>query len=89
LQSKSFYLDLSVSVFYILTIADIVLWKSYKAGSIHEFRSHYNEFVKLFFVIVSVTEMLFDLSVPSFETLAVSAKRRFESQFYVVNNDVV
>ena len=46
-------------------------------------------FLVIVVVTDSVTGTLFDVDHSSFETLMFNAKRRFEREFNVVDNDVV
>jgi len=65
---------------YCLCLYDTGLWKFYKTTVINKLKSAYNRCMKMFFGYSqyhSVTQMLLDLALPSFETLITNSRFTF------------
>jgi len=68
------------------------LWNTYSVKCMKKFRSCYRRRVKTFFGydrLHSVTAILLDLQLPSFDTLLYNYKFSFNMQFLCSDNDVV
>jgi len=77
---------------FCLCFYDIALWKSFKVGTMNKFRSCYNKCVKLWFGYqrsYSVTAMLFELAIPTFDTIIINAKQRYRRCCITVQNSLV
>jgi len=77
---------------YCLCFYDIALWKSFKVGTMNKFRSCYNKCVKLLFGYrrsYSVTTMLFELAIPTFDTIIINSKQRYSLCCNTVQNSLV
>ena len=62
---------------YCICLYDAGLWSRYKFGSFNKLSSSYNKYMKLFFGYKrrdSVTQIVFDLALPSFNTIVHSSK---------------
>lgn len=71
-------------------VYDVALWKLYKAASLEKFWSFYNKCTKLFVGYgrrESITRMLYDLGLPSFNAFILNAKHRFNNCCSVVDNN--
>jgi len=63
-----------------LCFYDVALWSSFSSGALNKLRSAYNKCVKICFGykwFSSVTQMLFQLNLPSFDTLIHDSRFRF------------
>ena len=77
---------------FCLCFYDIALWKTFKVGTMNKFRSCYNKCVKLFFGyqrLDSVTAMLFELALPTFDTILINCKQRYINCCNSVKNSLV
>ena len=77
---------------FCLCFYDIALWKSFKVGAINKFRSCYNKCVTLFFGYRranSVTTMLRELALPTFDTILFNSKQRYIRCRHNVHNSLV
>ena len=77
---------------YCLCFYDISLWTRYSMQHLHKFRSCYHKCLKVFFgypKYSSVTSMLLDLKLPSFNTILHNACLSFNTRLSFVNNAVV
>ena len=87
-------LNVKVALFrsYCLCLYDIALWNVYKTGSLLKFRSCYHRCAKLFFKYRkydSVTCMLLETGLPSFETIISNANHVFNSKWSSCSNVLV
>ena len=85
-------LKLTLFKCYILYVFyDIGLWSKYTAGALAKFKSCYYKCVKAFGYkrFNSVTYMLCDLSLPSFDTVILNSKYCFKMQCRMTNNALV
>jgi len=76
---------------YCLCFYDIALRKSFKVGTMNKFRSCYNKCVKLLFGYqrsYSVTAMLFELAISTFDTI-INSKQRYRRCCNTVQNSLV
>jgi len=90
--SCSVPVKLSLFKTYCLNLYDIALWHTYLKGSMQKLRSCYNSCVKMFFSYsrnYSMTQTLFELNIPSFDTLLFNSSVRFLHCWHNCNNDVV
>jgi len=77
---------------YCLCFYDIALWYLYSIGSLSKFRSCYNKCIKLFFRYKkydSVTNILFETGLPSFDTVCHNAKCTFRTRWLSCSNSMV
>jgi len=77
---------------YCLCFYDISLWTRYSMQHLNKFRSCYHKCLKVFFgypKYSSVTSMLLDLKLPSFNTILHNACLSFNTRLSFVNNAVV
>jgi len=77
---------------FCLCFYDIALWKTFNAGTMNKFRSCYNKCVKLFFGyrhVDSVTAMLSELALPTFDTVLINCKQRYIRCCNSVHNSLV
>ena len=77
---------------FCLCLYDVALWSSYYISSINKFRSCYNKCMKLFFgynLYASVTNMLLEIGLPSFDTLLWNCRTIFKRCERSCNNDLV
>jgi hypothetical protein len=71
---------------------DSALWASYNIGSMNKLRSCYHKCVKMFFGFKrsdSMTNILLQLRLPSFNTLLANGAFSFRRQMLACNNVVV
>jgi len=77
---------------FCLCFYDIALWKYYNISSMTRFRYCYNRCMKLFFGYsryYSVTSMLLDLNLPSFDTIMHNSILQFMDSLNRCNNNLV
>ena len=77
---------------YCLCMYDTALWKRYNATTISKLRSAYNKCIKIFFGFRrrdSMTNVLFQLGLPSFDTIIHNASFSFLRQSSMCNNRLV
>jgi exonuclease III len=77
---------------YCLCFYDIALWDNYSRTSLLSFKSAYNKCIKCFFGFdryFSVTCMLFELSLPSFDTLLLNSKTLLTRRLLNCSNSVI
>jgi len=77
---------------YCLCLYGTALWNTYKVNCMKKLRSCYHRCIKTFFGydrLYSVTAILLDLQLPSFETLLYNYKYSFYMQFLCSDNAVV
>jgi len=77
---------------YCICFYGMELWKSYTMSAINRLRSCYVKCMKLFFNYPkyhSVTNMLFELELPSFDTLIWNSKARFKRQVKNCCNGII
>ena len=77
---------------YCLCLYDVALWVHYFSKSFDKFRSCYNRCLKLFFGYIrydSVTCMLSDINLPSFELVFYSSKNSFFNRWNLCANHLV
>jgi len=71
---------------------DIGSWKVYYKGTLNRFWSCYHKCLKIFFVYRrtdSVTDMLFTLKLPSFDTILHNGKQQFVLSVLRSGNNVI
>jgi len=71
---------------------NIGLWSKYTAGALAKFKLCYYKCIKAFFGYKhfdSVTYMLCDLSLPSFDTVILNSKYCFKMQCHMTDNALV
>jgi len=71
---------------------DIGLWKVYNKGTLNRFRSCYYKCLKIFCVYRltdRVTDMLFTLKLPSFDTILHNGKQQFLLSVLRSGNNVI
>jgi exonuclease III len=77
---------------YCLCIYDLALWHRYTSMSFNKLKSCYHKCIKKLFGFArmdSMTGILFDLSLPSFETIVHNCKYVFHSQSVSAPNPIV
>jgi len=77
---------------YCICFYGMELWKSYSMSAINRLRSCYVKCMKLFFNCPkyhSVTNMLFELELPSFDTLIWNSKARFKRKVKNCCNGII
>ena len=77
---------------YCLCMYDTALWKRYNVTSISKLRSAYNKCIKIFFGFNrrdSMTNVLLQLGLPSFDTIIRNASFSFLRQSTMCNNKLV
>lgn len=77
---------------YCLCFYDIALWSSFNVSSINKFRSCYNRAAKIFFGFKrsdSLTYLLYNFSIPSFDTIMHNSKHIFQTCVLKCNNPLV
>jgi len=81
---------LSLFKTYCLNLYDIALWHTYLKGSMQKLHSCYNRCIKMFFGYSCnySTRTLFELNIPSFDTLLFNSSVRFLHCWRNCNNDV-
>lgn len=74
---------------YCICFYDTALWRRYNAGTLNKFKSAYNKCMKLFFGYsrcYSVTRMLMELGLSSFDTILINGAFTFNSLWMSSNN---
>ena len=77
---------------YCLCLYDTALWKRYKVTTISKLRSGYNKCIKIFFGFSrrdSMTNVLLQLGLPSFDTIINNGSFSFRRQSTMCNNRLV
>ena len=77
---------------YCLCLYDAGIWSSYSVAALNKLRSCYNKCTKMFFGydrIYSVTLMMTELGLPSFDNLISSCVSRFESRWLSSDNNLI
>jgi len=77
---------------YCLCMYDTALWVCYLKGTMDRLRSCYNKCIKLFFGYdryYSLTQTLFELGLPSFDTIMSNSKFRFSCCLHSCSNMLV
>jgi len=77
---------------YCLCLYDTALWKRYKVITISKLRSGYNKCIKIFFGFSrrdSMTNVLLQLGLPSFDTIINKGSFSFRRQSTMCNNRLV
>jgi len=86
--------DVKLTLFktYCMCFYDVALWKYHTITSVNKLRSAYNKCIKIFFGFnrcYSVTLMLFELGIVSFDTLLVNGHCRFSRLWNCSTNKIV
>ena len=86
--------DVKIQLFrsYCICLYDISLWLYYSSVKISKLRSCYIKCIKVFFGynrFDSVTQMLLNLQLPSFDTLITNCKLSFKQKWCSCNNNIV
>jgi len=86
--------DVKVILFktYCICLYDVAVWSRYNLGSINKLMACYNKCVKMFFGYKrrdSVTEMLFNLCLPSFSTILHNSSITFNRCWSNCYNELV
>jgi hypothetical protein len=80
------FMNCSTSVrAYCISFYDASLWKFYEEGSLRKLSSCYNKCIKICFGYKrrdSMTRILFDLGLPSFNTVIVNSSAIFSRCYY-------
>ena len=77
---------------FCLCMYDTALWNRFNTGTMNKFKSCYNKCLKMFFGykrVYSVTQMLFELGLPSFETVLINGANAFERMCSVSVNKLI
>ena len=77
---------------FCLCMYDTALWANFSAGAMNMFASCYNKCMKSFFgypKYSSVTSMLFDVGLPSFNTLIHNSSVNFQNKLVGCDNGLV
>lgn len=77
---------------YCLCLYDIALWRSYGNTMINKLKSCYNKCIKVFFGYkrcYSVTNMLCELGLPSFDTVMMNSNTSFNLSWVNCRNSIV
>jgi len=77
---------------FCLCMYDTALWIRFNTGTMNKFKSCYNKCLKMFFGykrVYSVTQMLFELGLPSFETVLINGANTFERMCSVSENKLI
>ena len=77
---------------YCLCMYDVALWTRYRIGKLSKLHSCYNRCIKTFFKYKrrdSMSQILVDLSLPSFEDVISASRARFFAQWNSCVNSVV
>jgi len=77
---------------YCISLYDAALWKTYKKGSLHKLSSCYNKCIKIFFKYRrgdSMTQILFDIGLPSFNTIVVNSALVFARCYANCSNSII
>ena len=77
---------------FCLCLYDTALWINFNTGTMNKFKSCYNKCIKMFFGYkraYSVTQMLYELQLPSFETVLFNGATTFERMCYVCTNNLI
>jgi len=77
---------------YCICLYDAVLWTNLKVGMLNKLRSCYNRCIKIFFDYSrrdSVTSVLFNLGLPSFDTLMKNASVSYSRLHNCCSNRLV
>jgi len=67
---------------FCLCLYDTALWNNFNMCTMNKLKSAYNKFIKVFFGYrhdYSVTEMLYDLNLPNFDTVLHNGATTFTS----------
>jgi len=76
---------------YCMSFYDTALWRTYLKGSFQKLRSCYNKRLKMFFGYsrsFSLTQVLLDLRVSSFDTIIANNSVRFQQRWLSCDNKV-
>ena len=77
---------------YCICMYDTALWKTYSIGVYNKLRSCYNKCIKMFFGYkrsYSVTQMLNELEIPSFDTIIANSLTIFDRQWVSCTNSLL
>ena len=77
---------------YCICMYDTALWKTYSIGVYNKLRSCYNKCIKMFFGYkrsYSVTQMLNELEMPSFDTIIANSLTVFDRQWVLCTNSLL
>jgi hypothetical protein len=77
---------------FCLCMYDTALWSRYKTTTLNKLKSCYNKCIKLFFGYMrsySVTQMLFELGLPSFSTVLCNGAIVFNRMCYASVNKLI
>jgi hypothetical protein len=77
---------------YCICIYDAALWSSYNQSVLGNLRSCYIKCIKIFFKYSrrdSVTQMLFDLQLPSFDTVIINNRFAFNKHWLKCGNELI
>ena len=88
----SMYVKVALFRAYCISLYDAALWKRYKQGSMHKLSSCYNKCVKIFFNYRrrdSMTQILFNLSLPCFKTIVVNSSVVFARCYAKCRNSII
>jgi hypothetical protein len=77
---------------YCISFYDASLWTFYKEGSLRKLSSFYGKFIKICFGYKcrdSMTRILFDLGLPSFNTVIVNSSAVFSRCYNSCSNNII
>jgi len=87
----SVFVKITLFKSYCMSFYDSALWRSYLKGSFQKLRSCYNKCLKMFFGYsrsFSLTQVLLDLRVSSFDTIIVNNSVRFKQRWLSCDNKI-
>jgi len=77
---------------YCICLYDAALWSNFHVGMLNKLRSSYNRCIKIFFGFNkwdSLTNILFNLGLPSFDTLLTNAAVSYTRSWTSCTNSIV
>jgi len=77
---------------YCICLNDACLWSNYNADSLSKLKACYNKCIKKFFGFKrtdSMTQVLFELGLPSFNTVLINSRIVFTRSWFVCQNSAV